>query len=76
MVGIAEAGAMYRVVQTVAAFGYPKGKIWGPYIERKDAEARVELLEAKGGAGLIDEGDFGPACAAVRPAYENGLEEV
>jgi hypothetical protein len=66
----------FRVVQTVAAFGYPKGMIWGPYIEREQAEKRVELLESKGGAGLIDEGDFGPACAAVRPAHENGSEEV
>ncbi|MET9816925.1 hypothetical protein [Streptomyces sp. NPDC006355] len=66
----------FRVVQTVPAFGYPKGKIWGPYIEREDAEKRVELLEEKGGSGLIDEGDFGPACAAVRPPYENGSEKV
>jgi hypothetical protein len=66
----------FRVVQTVAAFGYPKGMTWGPYIGREDAEKRVELLETKGGAGLIDEGHFGPACAAVRPAYENGSEEV
>lgn len=67
---------MFRVVQTVAAFGYPKGKIWGPYIEDKDALKRVETLESVGGSGLVDEGDFGPACAAVRPAYENGSEEV
>jgi hypothetical protein len=67
---------MFRVVQTVAAFKYPKGKVWGPYIAKEDAERRVKTLESVGGSGLVDEGDFGPACAAVRPAYENGTEEV
>lgn len=67
---------MFRVVQTVEAFKYPKGMIWGPYISKEDAEKRVELLESVGGAGLIDEGDFGPACAAVRPSYEDGTEKV
>lgn len=67
---------MFRVVQTVAAFKYPKGKIWGPYTTQEHAEQRVATLEAFQGAGLIDEGDFGPACAAVRPPYEDGNEEV
>lgn len=67
---------MFRVVQTVAAFGYPKGKVWGTYIAKKDAEKRVEILESVNGCGLIDEGDFGPACAAVRPSYEDGTEKV
>jgi hypothetical protein len=66
----------FRVVQTVECFSYLKGKIWGPYITKEDAEKRVALLEGKGGSGLIDEGDFGSACAAVRPPYENGSEKV
>lgn len=66
----------FRVVQTVAAFKYPKGKIWGPYADIEDAEKRVETLEHFKGAGLIDEGDFGPPCTAVRPPYEDGMEKV
>lgn len=67
---------MYRVIQTVAGFEYPLGKIWGPYIDRADAERRVETLESFKCVGLIQEGDFGPACVAVRPPYEDGTEKV
>lgn len=66
----------YRVVQTVEAFKYPKGTIWGPYTKKEDAAKRVETLESFKGCGLIDEGEFGDPCSAVRPAYEDGTEEV
>ena len=36
----------------------------------------VETLEYFKGSGLIDEGEFGEPCAAVRPAVEDGSEEV
>lgn len=56
---------MYRVIQTVEAFRYPAGKVWGPYLERLDAEQRIETLRERGGDGVIEYGDFGQPCVAT-----------
>lgn len=53
---------MFRVVQTVSAFQYPVGKIWGPYVEELDASDRVHLLREFGGDGVIESGEFGAPC--------------
>lgn len=57
----------FRVVQTLAAFEYPAGKVWGPYAERMDAEARVKTLREFRGDGVIERGDFGTPCGMRRP---------
>jgi hypothetical protein len=61
---------MYRVVQTVAAFEYPAGKVWGPYTDKVDADQRVATLRSFSGDGVIEEGDFGTPCRMtdVRPS--------
>jgi hypothetical protein len=53
---------VFRVVQTVSAFRYPEGKLWGPYEEHLDASARVALLREFGGNGVIESGEFGAPC--------------
>lgn len=58
---------MYRVRQTVPAFRYPVGKVWGPYVERCDAEERVGTLRKFDGDGVIEEGEFGTPAVALRP---------
>ncbi len=57
-----EEDAVFRVVQTVSAFRYPEGKIWGPYADRIDASDRVALLREFGGDGVIESGEFGAPC--------------
>ena len=49
----------FRVVQTVSAFHYPEGKVWGPYVEKVDAEQRVGTLRSFDGDGVIEHGEFG-----------------
>lgn len=49
----------FRVVQTVPAFRYPEGKVWGPYAEKVDAELRVKTLREFKGDGVIEHGEFG-----------------
>lgn len=63
---------MYRVVQTVEAFSYPAGKLWGPYLEKTDAEQRVGTLRSFKGDGVIEEGEFGTPARAVRPVDAGG----
>lgn len=53
---------MFRVVQTVEAFSYPVGKIWGPYEEEVDAQERVATLRDFRGDGVIESGEFGAPC--------------
>lgn len=53
---------MFRVVQTVSAFQYPEGKVWGPYEEKGDADERVATLRSFRGDGVIEEGEFGAPC--------------
>lgn len=53
---------MFRVRQTVSAFRYPVGKIWGPYEEKCDAEQRVGTLRSFDGDGDIEDGEFGDPC--------------
>ncbi|MDX2575936.1 hypothetical protein PV332_10630 [Streptomyces scabiei] len=57
---------MFRVVQTVSAFKYPEGKLWGPYVEQIDANDRVALLREFGGDGVIESGEFGAPCGLAR----------
>lgn len=57
----------YRVIQTVEAFRYPVGKVWGPYTEKPDADERVKTLRSFHGDGVIEEGEFGTPAVAVRP---------
>ncbi|MER7922138.1 hypothetical protein ABTY96_03205 [Streptomyces sp. NPDC096057] len=57
---------MFRVVQTVSAFHYPEGKIWGPYVEQVDAEKRVGTLRSFHGDGVIESGEFGTPCGLRR----------
>lgn len=52
----------YRVVQTVPAFEYEPGKIWGPYVDELDAHDRVALLREFKGDGVIESGEFGAPC--------------
>jgi hypothetical protein len=65
--------ATFRVVQTVEAFRYPVGKIWGPYAERIDAEERIATLRKHKGDGVIEFGDFGTPCAQAVPVPDGGL---
>ncbi|WP_282203927.1 hypothetical protein [Kitasatospora fiedleri] len=53
----------YRVVQTVEAFRYPVGKVWGPYLEEVDAQQRLATLKNFGGDGVIESGEFGTGVA-------------
>jgi hypothetical protein len=53
----------YRVVQTVEAFRYPVGKVWGPYVDQVDAQQRVATLKSVGGDGVIESGEFGTGAA-------------
>jgi hypothetical protein len=53
---------VFRVVQTVEAFRYPVGKVWGPYEEKADADERVATLRSFRGDGVIEEGEFGTPC--------------
>ncbi|GGX26708.1 hypothetical protein [Streptomyces chryseus] len=53
---------MFRVVQTVPAFRYPAGKIWGPYVEEVDAQQRLGTLREFKGDGVIESGEFGAPC--------------
>lgn len=58
----------FRVVQTVSAFHYPEGKIWGPYVEQLDANDRVALLREFGapcGMNLVGAGGGGGLLAAA-----------
>jgi hypothetical protein len=52
----------------VDAFGYPAGKVWGPYAEELDAQERVKTLQQFKGDGVIERGDFGEPCGIKRPA--------
>lgn len=63
---------MFRVVQTAEAFRYPKGKIWGPYVEQLDANDRVALLREFGGDGVIESGEFGAPCGILVSAGDGG----
>lgn len=53
---------MFRVIQSVEAFRYSEGKIWGPYVDRVDAEQRVGTLREFKGDGEIEAGEFGTPC--------------
>lgn len=53
---------MFRVVQTVSAFRYPEGKVWGPYADEVDAQQRVATLRSFDGDGVIESGEFGAPC--------------
>lgn len=55
---------MFRVVQTVSAFRYPEGKVWGPYVDECDAQQRVATLRSVGGDGVIEDGEFGAPCGS------------
>jgi hypothetical protein len=63
-----------RVVQTKAAFGYPVGKVWGPYKHLADALDRVKLLRRHKGEGKIQAGEWAP-CVMSRPEVEFELGE-
>ncbi|MFB7114080.1 hypothetical protein [Streptomyces sp. NPDC056291] len=63
---------MFRVVQTVSAFLYPEGKIWGPYAEEVDAQERVKTLRSFDGDGVIESGEFGTPCGILVGAGGGG----
>jgi hypothetical protein len=63
---------MWRVVQTVEAFRYPVGKVWGPYLDEPDAHERVSLLRRHNGDGVIEDGEFGAPVTALRPVDVGG----
>lgn len=62
----------FRVVQTVSAFRYPEGKVWGPYIEETDAQERLATLKDFGGDGVIEHGEFGTPCGVVLAGSDGG----
>lgn len=62
----------YRVVQTVAAFEYPAGKVWGPYTEDVDAQQRLATLRSFKGDGVVEDGEFGAPCAMREPVDAGG----
>lgn len=62
----------YRVIQTVEAFEYPVGKVWGPYVAKCDADERVKTLRSLDGDGVIEDGEFGAPCAMREPADVGG----
>ncbi|MFD8595412.1 hypothetical protein ACFV1L_10460 [Kitasatospora sp. NPDC059646] len=53
----------YRVIQTVEAFRYSVGRVWGPYLEEVDAQQRLATLKSFGGDGVIEQGEFGAGVA-------------
>lgn len=63
---------MFRVVQTMSAFQYPEGKIWGPYVEELDAQERVKTLRSFDGDGVIESGEFGTPCGLLVSAGGGG----
>jgi hypothetical protein len=63
---------MWRVVQTKEAFRYSAGKVWGPYLEKIDAEQRVGTLRDYGGDGVIEDGEFGSPVLSRRPVDVGG----
>ncbi|MFJ9616696.1 hypothetical protein [Streptomyces noursei] len=58
-----------RVVQTIGAFGYPEGTVWGPYTHLCDALERIQLLRRYKGDGKMQAGDWEP-CGMTRPAVD------
>lgn len=63
---------MYRVIQTVEAFEYPAGKVWGPYTAEVDAQQRLATLRSFKGDGVIEDGEFGAPCFSREPADAGG----
>ncbi|MET9126943.1 hypothetical protein [Streptomyces sp. NPDC004528] len=63
---------MFRVVQTVEAFRYPVGKVWGPYEDKADADERVSTLRSFRGDGVIEDGEFGAPCGILVSAGDGG----
>jgi len=61
----------FRVVQTIETFGYPRGKVWGPYATLELAEKRLKRLHEFKGNGVIEEGDYGRPCRTHHPEIAN-----
>lgn len=62
----------YRVIQTVAAFRYPAGKVWGPYTCEDFAQDQLAKIRRYDGDGVIEEGEFGAPAVALRPVDVGG----
>jgi hypothetical protein len=61
------------VTQVGAAFGYPDGKVWGPYAETADVIERRHALRAKGADGIVSRSP-GPPCEQLRKDWRKPLK--